>query len=187
MRGTLLAGYGLIAVFILAERQLRQGHEASTLEAGAEDAGSTRLVGAAFGLSIVLTPVLARLTSRRPRPALGFGGLVVMLAGLALRIQAARVLGPYYTRTLRIQRQQAVVDAGPYTVVRHPGYLADIVLWTGLGLSAQSWPAAALLATGMSAVYLRRIQAEEAMLEQQLGEQYRVYAARTKRLVPGLY
>jgi protein-S-isoprenylcysteine O-methyltransferase len=110
-----------------------------------------------------------------------------MTAALALRVWAARVLGRFYTRTLRVAGDQQVVDTGPYRLVRHPGYLADIALWAGFGLAAQSWPAAGLLSALMAAVYLRRINAEEAMLAEALGEPYRAYMARTARLLPGLY
>jgi len=45
------------------------------------------------------------------------------------------VLGRFFTRTLRVTGEQRVVSDGPYRVVRHPGYLGDILMWTGAALT----------------------------------------------------
>jgi protein-S-isoprenylcysteine O-methyltransferase Ste14 len=111
-----------------------------------------------------------------------------MLAGVALRYWSMRTLGEFFTRTLAVLPDQRVVQEGPYRMVRHPGYLAQIVVLTaGSALvSLNAW-LAALVATLLSAAYAYRIRAEERMLESQLGEAYRTYRARTWRLLPGIY
>jgi hypothetical protein len=76
-----VGAYALIALFLFAERSLRRGHVAASLEAGESDRGSTRLIGSAFGLVFVLlllAPLLNRLNvggkrlsddrKLRPRP-----------------------------------------------------------------------------------------------------------------------
>jgi protein-S-isoprenylcysteine O-methyltransferase len=110
-----------------------------------------------------------------------------MAGGLSLRIWAQRTLGAFYTRTLRTDEQQQVVDAGPYVRVRHPGYAGMLAFWSGYGLSLTSWPALTVTAIPNAVAYLQRIEAEEAMLEASLGDSYRAYQRRTARLVPGLY
>ncbi|HMA35153.1 MAG TPA: hypothetical protein VKY74_11855 [Chloroflexia bacterium] len=98
--------YGLIGCFVVIERLLRQGPQATSLHARREDRGSTRSVGAAFGVAVValvLAPFLNRVrVGRLLSEQIGWSGIVAMLAGLALRIWASRVLGVYYTRTLRV-------------------------------------------------------------------------------------
>jgi hypothetical protein len=97
--GPLRVAYGLIGCFIVAERLLRQGSEAATLEAGPSDQGTTRAVGAAFGTSVLvvlLAPLLNRWRlSRFAHPGRAWSGAGAMVAGLALRVWAARVLGAY--------------------------------------------------------------------------------------------
>ncbi len=55
--------YILLGVFFGTERRLRRGRAALTFDAGEADRGSTRLIGAAFGIMLnvlLLAPVLNR-------------------------------------------------------------------------------------------------------------------------------
>lgn len=81
-----------------------------------------------------------------------------------------------------------LVTSGPYRWWRHPIYAAVLLfLWTGVldhGLPPAPLPALLLLlGTAATAV---RIQAEEQLLRATFPA-YDAYAARTKRIVPGLF
>jgi protein-S-isoprenylcysteine O-methyltransferase len=186
----LLLAYALLAAFFGLERLLRRDAAARSLEADAADRGTTRLIGLAYGLAMnagLLAPLLARLRiGRLPGPSLQRLGLVTMLLGLGLRAWAARSLGRYYTRTLRTTADQPLVRAGPYRVVRHPGYAADMLLWLGFSLAAGNAILLGLIGAMMGVAYARRMAVEEALLAQQLGEPYRTYQRQTWRLVPGV-
>jgi protein-S-isoprenylcysteine O-methyltransferase len=182
-----VAGSVLVAAFFAVEGRLREGEAARSLAAGQADRGTTRGVGAAFGVALTAGPAASMLPrGRLPVPA-GWAGVAVMGGGLSLRIWAQRTLGAFYTRTLRTEQEQPVVEAGPYAFVRHPGYAAMIAFWAGYGLSLTSWPALAATAIPNALAYHQRITAEETMLESSLGDGYRAYQRRTARLVPGLY
>jgi protein-S-isoprenylcysteine O-methyltransferase Ste14 len=183
---SLLAAYTIFGLFIVVESRLRQGEEAKTFEAGAADEGTTRLIGASFGAALVGTPLLSLLgPGRMAMPRIV--GPIVMVLSLGLRVWAARVLGRFYTRTLRITSGHVLVHSGPYRLVRHPGYLADLVMWVGFGLASASWLATVGVAAAMAYAYSRRIRSEEAMLVDSLGEPYREYMRTTWRLIPGVY
>jgi protein-S-isoprenylcysteine O-methyltransferase Ste14 len=80
---------------------------------------------------------------------------------------------------------RALVTTGPYRHIRHPLYLADFVASLGVMLQfAQPW-AAALTAANL-ALQLWRMRYEERVLSRAFPD-YAAYAARTWRLVPGLY
>jgi protein-S-isoprenylcysteine O-methyltransferase len=179
---SLLAGYILFAAFMLLESRARQGAAAKASTPGADDRGTTRMLGAAYGTGIVLLPIAAGLRGTRnvPSPL----GPILMLAAIAVRMSAALTLGRFYTRTLRTATDQTVARAGPYRFVRHPGYLGTLLMWTGFGLSTRDWLIGALCGTGMWLAYRRRISAEEAMLVQQLGDAYRDYMRTTPALLP---
>jgi len=195
---TLGGAYLLLIVFFIFEGRLRQGEAARSREAGAHDQDSTNYVGAAFGLSMVcllLAPLLDyfKLASLIP-PALAVAGLALAVAGLALaagglalRLWAPRVLGQYYTRTLRVAEQQTVVEVGPYHYIRHPGYAGLVTLWIGAGLASGNMLVAVVIALAMFTAYAYRIRAEEVMLAATLGQAYRDYQKRTKRLIPFIY
>lgn len=137
----LLAGYVLIIVFSIVERTLRKGQSAKTFERGKFDRGSTVLVEAAFASALLLPPILDFLGVGLFSIELiaGLLALLIMVFGIALRLWAARTLGEYYTRTLLATDKQRVVTAGPYTIIRHPGYLGGILTWSGFGVLSSNW------------------------------------------------
>ena len=98
-----------------------------------------------------------------------------------------RTLGAYYSRTLRTTSDQQMVESGPCQVIRHPGYLGSIMVWTGLALTSGSGAAAAGVAALTGHAYGRRIAAEEAMLAGRFGSAYAEYSRRTKRLIPFIW
>jgi protein-S-isoprenylcysteine O-methyltransferase Ste14 len=186
-RGWLVASYAGAAAFFALEAVAREPGEASDLAAAETDQGTTRQIVAAYGLAAGLSPTLGRLRAGRLPPASGPAGVGVMAAGLALRAWSMRTLGAYYSRTLRTISDQTVVKDGPYRVIRHPGYLGSIMVWTGLAVASGSAAAAVGVAALMGNAYRRRIAAEEAMLMDRFGSVYTEYSQRTKRLVPFIW
>lgn len=118
---------------------------------------------------------------------LSAAGLLVMWTGLAVRIWAIAVLGSSFRTTVEVDTSQRVVDSGPYRWVRHPSYTGIVLLMAGLGLVYGNVPALAILLVLPAGVLIHRIFVEEAVLTEVIGRAYADYAARTKRLVPGLW
>lgn len=181
-----LAASGVVAGFLLLEGRLRQGSEARSLQAGDADRGTTRAIGAAVPLAVGGPPLASALRIRHLPVGVGWLGTALAAGGVALRVWAARVLGASYTRTLRVRDAQPLVETGPYALVRHPGYAGALAMWTGYALSWRSLPALSAIGP-MLVAYLRRIAAEEEMLDRVPGGGYRRYRQRTRRLIPGIY
>jgi len=189
---TTVVSYLLIGSFLVLQRVLRRGEQARSLRPNQEDRGTTRIIGLAFGFSIlalILAPLLnhfevAHLDLGFP---VGWVGVTLMLGGLALRRWANGVLGRFYTSTLRLAEDQQIVRAGPYRLVRHPGYGGVLLLWVGAGLASQNWAVAAIILSLMSVAYAYRIKSEESMLQTAFGDKYRGYMQSTWRLVPWVF
>ena len=188
---TTLVAWSLLVSFLVLQRLMRGGEQARSLRAPPADRGSTRLLGAAFGLGLLtlaVAPVLnASGSGANLGPAVGWAGVAVMVGGLAVRLWSQAVLGRYYTSTLRHAADQPVLASGPYRLVRHPGYAGMLLAWLGAGLATANWAAALALALLMVVAYSYRIAAEEAMLLGAFGDRYKQYMARTWRLVPYVY
>lgn len=116
-----------------------------------------------------------------------FAGIILMLAGMAFRFYAMRVLGRFFTYNVAVHAGQTVVEAGPYRYIRHPSYTGALITLVGLGLALGNWAAllAILVCTGIAYAY--RISVEESALVAALGEPYKQYVRRTRRLVPFLF
>ena len=183
--------YSLLIFFFITEPLLRQGKAARSRQEGPTDRGSTRFLGAALGLAflgMLIAPLLNRMKIGRLHcKTLAWSGIVAMFAGLALRIWSVRVLGAFYTRTLRTSTQQHLITKGPYHLIRHPGYLANLLMWLGAGLTTANWIAPVTFIIPMIGAYGYRIQAEEAMLADAFPQEYPGYASHTWRLIPFIY
>jgi protein-S-isoprenylcysteine O-methyltransferase Ste14 len=178
-----LAGYAGVAGFFLVEASARQRGNASRLDASRDDDGTTRLIVGAYASSAIAAPLLRRLARNQLPRAAGPVGVGLQAIGLGLRVWSMRTLGRSYTRTLRTEDAQSVVDDGPYRYVRHPGYAGSLLIWTGFGLTSRSVPVVALVGGLVGAAYHRRVAAEERLLRRDLPG-YAAYAERTKKLIP---
>lgn len=110
---------------------------------------------------------------------------LLMLAGYLLCLRVM-LYNPYASRVIELQRDQQLIDSGPYAVVRHPLYAAALVMSLFIPLALGSYRAflPLLFLPGMLAL---RILDEEKLLRDGLPG-YREYMARVKyRLIPGVW
>jgi protein-S-isoprenylcysteine O-methyltransferase Ste14 len=189
---TTILAYLLIGLFFVIEGRTRKGQQAQSLDRGQFDQKSTAYIGIAYlvaGLGLLLAPVLNYFgIGPIAFPAyIGWVGLFVAVMGIAMRFWGNYVLGEFYTRTLRVTERQVVVQQGPYQVIRHPGYLGSILMWSGAALATVNWISTLLAVAVMFTVYSYRIISEENMMMKTYGEQYRQYKSRTWKLIPFVY
>ena len=187
-RGTrwFLAGYAGVAGFLLVEWAARQRGTAASLDASGDDQGTTSGIVTAYVAAATLAALLRHLPVRSLPRGSAPVGLALQATGLALRVWSMRTLGVAYSRTLRTDDAHEVVDAGPYRVIRHPGYAGSLLTWTGFALTSRSLPVVGMVTGLLGRAYRQRIAAEEAMLRRDLPG-YAVYSGRTKRLVPFIW
>jgi protein-S-isoprenylcysteine O-methyltransferase len=145
-------------------------------------------------LLIFLVCNLLAMPCLRLFPAASFGtvgtsciGLGVMLAGLLLRWWSIAHLGRFFTVDVMIASGHHVVDSGPYRLVRHPSYAGAALVVVGIGLCFGNLASFVVLLVPFLALLMRRMRVEEAALLGELGDSYRAYMGRTKRLIPGLW
>lgn len=125
-----------------------------------------------------------RLPGAQPGGWQAIAGLVVAWLGLGLRVWAIVVLGRSFRMTVEVDAGQRVVTRGPYRWVRHPSYTGVLLIAAGIGLADGTWPGLAACLVLPATAMLFRIRVEEAVLARVLGDPYRAYQSRTKRLSP---
>jgi protein-S-isoprenylcysteine O-methyltransferase Ste14 len=114
-------------------------------------------------------------------------GLTVTIAGIGLRIWAIRELGRFFTYAVLIHEGHRVIDTGPYRRIRHPSYTGLLMGMLGLGIALGTWVSVPACFVPALAAFTWRLLSEEQVLAAELGEPYRAYMRRTRRLVPGLW
>lgn len=110
---------------------------------------------------------------------------VLLLLAYALYMEVMRE-NAWLSRTVEVQQGQKVVDTGLYGIVRHPMYLATLLLFLTIPLVLGSWVSfAAMLLT--VPVLVLRIISEERVLAEGL-EGYEAYREKVcYRLLPGIW
>jgi protein-S-isoprenylcysteine O-methyltransferase Ste14 len=142
----------------------------------------TVLTGAAY--------ITAGLDSGRFLWSSGFGcgsmiaGSALVLTGQALFLSAKKK-NMFFSSVVRIQndRNHSVCDCGPYSLVRHPGYLGMIISWAGFCLVMGS-VYSVIPAAGAVIVLIVRTGLEDGTLTRELPG-YSEYAVKVRaRLIP---
>ncbi len=121
-------------------------------------------------------------------PAAQIAALVIVLLGYAL-LSWALLVNRFFSSAVRLQpdRQQSVIDKGPYAYVRHPGYVGAIPYMALTGLALGSWLATLVICVPLVLLFVRRTILEDAMLRKGLPG-YEDYSARVRyRLIPGVW
>lgn len=114
---------------------------------------------------------------------LRYVGAAVFTMGLAIALAARFQLGRNWLdiEAAGVLARQSVVCSGVYRYIRHPIYVGDLLLLTGLELAANSW--LVVVALGLIPVVLRQAVREERILDQKLPG-YREYCRQSKRFIP---
>jgi protein-S-isoprenylcysteine O-methyltransferase Ste14 len=113
-----------------------------------------------------------------------YPGIVLIVTGIIVRQWAIFILGRSFILAISAQKDQKVVDHGPYRYIRHPSYLGMSLTVIGIGIALRSWGGilVILVIYGLALGY--RIYIEEKFLVSELGDDYIQYMKRTKRLIP---
>jgi protein-S-isoprenylcysteine O-methyltransferase Ste14 len=111
---------------------------------------------------------------------------VLHLASYALLIGGFWLLSAAWNVLYHAQRRQALATAGPYARIRHPQYVAFVMILLGFLLQ---WPTLLTLVMFpiLVAMYARLAATEEAEMRQSFGAAFEAWAARTPRFVPALH
>src|SRR5215207_3043211 len=112
--------------------------------------------------------------------------LGVVLAGGALFIfwRAHADLGLNWSPTLEIREKHELITRGIYRIIRHPMYASQWLLAIAQPLLLPNWIAGFLNLLVFIPFYLLRVKAEEQMMVESFGEQYRDYMQRTGGVLP---
>jgi protein-S-isoprenylcysteine O-methyltransferase Ste14 len=134
------------------------------------------VAGTFLSLTIVVLP------ARDLSVALHVVSTVIIVGGVGFALYSVLALG----RSLSMMPEaRRLVTEGPYNVIRHPVYLGEAIALAGVTIQYLSPWALGLLA--LQCIFqLERMKNEERVLSSTFPA-YRDYAARTARLVPGVY
>ncbi len=107
---------------------------------------------------------------------------VLFLASYALYAEVMRE-NAYLSRTIKVEEGQKVVDTGLYGIVRHPMYMATLLLFTMMPIVLGSWFALLVFALYPPIIVVRLLDEEEMLTRELPG--YAAYKKKVKyRILP---
>jgi protein-S-isoprenylcysteine O-methyltransferase Ste14 len=109
-------------------------------------------------------------------------GILLVAIGELIRFWAVHHIGAI-SRT-RSDRLGPLIDSGPFSLVRNPLYLGNILLWIGFALSAQLIWFVPIVLVLLALEYHAIVRWEERLLESRIGTSYVAYLGRVPRWIP---
>ncbi|NOY27894.1 MAG: isoprenylcysteine carboxylmethyltransferase family protein [Oligoflexia bacterium] len=113
-------------------------------------------------------------------------GVALCVGGVALFWWVHATLGENFSPRLDMRPGHTLVTTGPYRWVRHPMYTTNLLLVPGWGLLTGNALVFVLPAVALVVMLAVRLPDEESMLAERFGDEWRVWAAQTGRLLPRL-
>ena len=114
-------------------------------------------------------------------------GVMCLVIGLWLFYRSHADLGTNWSITLEIRERHRLITHGVYRHIRHPMYSALALYAIGQALAIPNWVAGPSNLIAFAILLALRVHAEERMMVREFGDEYTLYSARTKRLIPGVW
>ncbi len=114
-------------------------------------------------------------------------GALMVIAGMIVRIVSILTLKQHFTYTVTKIEGHELIETGLYKYIRHPGYLGQLIIFTGVAVSMSNWLSMVGMFIPVFLGFIYRIKVEERFMTEQLGQKYLDFQKRTKRVIPKIY
>ena len=149
---------------------------------------ASRFLAVGFAFAIVCAVACRLLVPALRLPGRGgvwlTAGAVVATFATALRASAVVALGRLFDRDGLLQAHHVLVQSGPYRIVRHPAYAANLLFAFAAGLFLANWASAVAAPLVALIAHAPRIRFEEALLRRRFRTEYETYTHQTGGLLP---
>jgi protein-S-isoprenylcysteine O-methyltransferase Ste14 len=111
--------------------------------------------------------------------------VTVALLGQAIRVWTVGLAAPGTSgRNTRQQKAAVLNTTGPYSVVRHPLYVGNMLIALGLAMFPHTWIAPPLMALAAAGYYACIAAGEDEYLRERFGARFTAWAAGVPAFVP---
>ena len=116
----------------------------------------------------------------------GWVGVVILAGAIFVFWRAHADLGLNWSPSLEIREKHELITRGIYGVIRHPMYASQWLWVIAQPLLLQNWVAGFLNLIVFALFYFLRVKAEEQLMLEQFGDQYRSYMQKVGAVFPKL-
>jgi protein-S-isoprenylcysteine O-methyltransferase Ste14 len=116
----------------------------------------------------------------------GWLGSLLLAGAIFVFWRAHADLGLNWSPSLEIREKHELVTSGIYGIIRHPMYASQWLWVIAQPLLLQNWIAGFLNLVVFIPFYFLRVKAEEQLMLETFGEQYRTYSRKVGAVLPRL-
>ena len=117
------------------------------------------------------------------RAWIGWTGVVLCVVGLGFAVWARVEIGRFWSGTVALKAEHALVRGGPYAITRHPIYSGLLLALLGTALTRDSRAAFLGLPIVFAGLFVK-LKQEERLLLDRFGPEYEKYRAEVPALIP---
>lgn len=114
-------------------------------------------------------------------------GIVFLIGGTLFRDLSVWTLKRAFTLNVQTDKEQQLIQIGPYRIIRNPAYTGSIISLLGISFCLRSVYSPLIVLALCLLCYGIRIRKEETELANHFGKEFQEYAERTWRLFPLIY
>ena len=113
--------------------------------------------------------------------------LIIFILGLLLRLKTRLLLGKNFHINIVIREDHTLTQKGIYRYIRHPMYLANILIFLGIAGAFSSMLGILTTLFFIIPTTILRIEKEEKYLQTKFKNTYKKYQKETYKIIPYIY
>ena len=112
-----------------------------------------------------------------------YAGLLVYLMFSWIQVWSFKSLGDNYSQDIMIKKNHELITKGPFTIIRHPQYLCQILLDLGATAATLGY-IVGFLAIIEIPIYIMRASVEDKLLNKHFAEKFSDYKKKSGFMIP---
>ncbi|MEZ7556492.1 isoprenylcysteine carboxylmethyltransferase family protein [Streptococcus sp. 27098_8_134] len=179
--------YIFFVIFISTEMWIKNKTKSNNVNDSADKGSRYIIIGSVICCLFLINGQFLDFVPHLPSLTI-YLGILISLAGFALRIYAVNYLGKNFTLAVQTTDSQQLVDHGPYAIVRNPAYTGSILSILGLSITSLN-PLTIIISLILLVVgYSIRLRVEEKALGNHFGKNYEAYCQKVRyRVFPYIW
>ena len=179
--------YVFFVIFISTEMWIKNKTKSNNVNDSADKGSRYIIIGSVISCLFLINGQFLDFVPHLPSLTI-YLGILISLAGFALRVYAVNYLGKNFTLAVQTTDSQQLVDHGPYSIVRNPAYTGSILSILGLSITSLN-PLTIIISLILLVVgYSIRLRVEEKALGNHFGKNYEAYCQKVRyRVFPYIW
>jgi protein-S-isoprenylcysteine O-methyltransferase Ste14 len=179
---------GFLVIYLFTETRISKSKRDKGLILVEEDRGSlSRIKRAIFVASLLAFSCAFIPFGKCSDKVYITAGFSILCIGLTIRSYSIIILGKRFTYVVTILNEHPLQFGGLYSIIRHPGYLGQLLILVGSTMLFGNWISVIVTLVILFPSYHYRMTVEEDLILKYKDKEYSDYCKKTYRIIPFVY